>query len=293
MSKNLLEEYRREYESASMDEEAYRVMRKRMEEGKKDRIKMKNIQFYSKWGVAVAAAFAILVLPNTSATAAYAMGKLPILGNLFQVVTVRDYQYEDKHQKAEVDVPKITADKEAASGVEEAQKSANEVNEEIEKITEQYVRSFKKKLKKEGYQNIVVKSEQVNMSEDYFTLKLMCYESAADGAETDYYYTINTATGKKMRLSDFFQKDSDYQTVISDNIKTQMRKQMAAEDNISYWLDEDDEDMNFTKIDSNQAFYVNENNEIVCCFQEGDVAPMYMGNVEFTIPKEAVAAIRK
>jgi hypothetical protein len=297
MSKNLLEEYRNAYESANMDEEAYRVMRKRMDAGKKERIKMKNKQFYRKLGVAAAAAFAILVLPNTSAAVAHGMGNIPILGNLFQVVTFRDYQYEDEHQRADVDVPKITADKEADIGVqEEAQKSADEVNEEIEKITNRYVRTFKKKMKKAGYQDIVVKSEQVNTSEDYFTLKLMCYESAADGAETDYYYTINTATGKKMRLSDFFQKDSDYQTVISDNIKTQMREQMTADDSVSYWLDEDDEDdedMNFTTIDSNQAFYVNENNEIVCCFQEGDVAPMYMGNVEFTIPKEAVADIRK
>jgi hypothetical protein len=234
------------------------------------------------------------MLPNTSATVAYATGNIPILGNLFQVVTFRDYQYEDQHQRADVDVSKITVDTEADTGAqEEAQKSADEVNEEIQKITARYIRSFKKKMKKEGYRDIVVKSKQVKTSEDYFTLKLMCYESTADGVETDYYYTINTATGKRMELSDFFQKDCDYQTVISDNIKAQMREQMTADDNVIYWLDEDDEDMNFTKIDSNQTFYVNENNEIVCCFQEGDVAPMYMGNVEFTIPNEAVAGIRK
>jgi hypothetical protein len=277
-----------------MDEEAYRVMRKRMDEGKKDRIKMKNKKFYRKLGVAAAAAFAILVLPNTSDTVAYAMGNIPILGNLFQIVTFRDYQYEDQHQRADVEVSKIAVDTEADTGVqEEAQKSADEVNAQIQKITDQYVRTFEEEMEKEGYRDIVVKSERVKTSEDYFTLKLMCYESAADGVETDYYYTINMATGKRMELSDLFQKDCDYQAVISDNIRAQMREQMADDENVIYWLDDADEDMNFTGIDSNQTFYVNENNEIVCCFQEGDVAPMYMGNVEFTIPNEVVADIRK
>jgi hypothetical protein len=57
------------------------------------------------------------------------------------------------------------------------------------------------------------------MSEDYFNLKFMCYESAADGVETDYY-TI---------------------------IKAQMREQMVADKNVTYWLDDDDDDMKLKK----------------------------------------------
>ena len=36
-----------------------------------------------------------------------------------------------------------------------------------------------------------------------------------------------------------------------------------------------------------------ENGDIVISFNEGDVAPMYMGCVEFTVPKDALSAIRK
>jgi hypothetical protein len=294
MSKDLLEEYRKVYESVTMDKNAYDVMRQRMNEGKKERIKMKNRKLYRNLGAAAAAALVILALPNTSGTVAYAMGNIPVLGNFFKVITIRDYQYEDQKQMADVEVPEITVVTDTDDDVrEETQKSVDEVNAEIKRITEQYVREFQEQMEQDGYRDVVVKSEQVKTGEDYFTLKLMCYEGAADGVETDYYYTINTSTGERMQLSDLFRDGCDYQRVISDNIKAQMREQMADDENMIYWLDDEDPDMNFTGIDANPSFYINENDEIVICFQEGDVAPMYMGNVEFIIPGEAVEGMRK
>ena len=41
------------------------------------------------------------------------------------------------------------------------------------------------------------------------------------------------------------------------------------------------------------SFYINESGNIVICFNEGDVAPLYMGCVEFVIPDEAIKGIRK
>jgi len=39
------------------------------------------------------------------------------------------------------------------------------------------------------------------------------------------------------------------------------------------------------------AFYINADHQLTVVFNEGDVAPMYMGVVEFTIPNEVVADI--
>lgn len=41
------------------------------------------------------------------------------------------------------------------------------------------------------------------------------------------------------------------------------------------------------------SFYLNEKNNVVIGFNEGDVAPMYMGTVEFEIPAEVLENIRK
>ena len=64
-----------------------------------------------RMAAAVAAAAALLViLPNTGADVAYAMGNLPVVGRLFQAVTFRDYQYESERFEANVEVPRIVVE---------------------------------------------------------------------------------------------------------------------------------------------------------------------------------------
>ena len=49
----------------------------------------------------------------------------------------------------------------------------------------------------------------------------------------------------------------------------------------------------FQSITDDTSFYLNQNGEVVICFNEGDVAPMYMSCVEFVIPNEVLADVRK
>ena len=84
----------------------------------------------------------------------------------------------------------------------------------------------------------MIKHEVINTTDDYFTLKLMCYQAAGSGDEMDYYYTIDLKTGERLALKDLFKEGSDYITPISENIKSQMRGQMDADENVSYWLTE-------------------------------------------------------
>ena len=52
-------------------------------------------------------------------------------------------------------------------------------------------------------------------------------------------------------------------------------------------------DDRLTEITEETSFYLNEDNHVVIAFNEGDVAPMYMGAVEFVIPSEVLEDIRK
>ncbi len=47
-------------------------------------------------GIAAAAALAIIITPNVSANAAYAMSQIPILGNVIKMITVREYNYDSE-----------------------------------------------------------------------------------------------------------------------------------------------------------------------------------------------------
>ena len=82
-------------------------------------------------------------------------------------------------------------------------------------------------------------------------------------------------------------------TVISDNIKEQMRQKMKEDENNLYFLDDDMPEDDFKSIAADQNFYINSADQLVIAFQEGDVAPMYMGTQEFVIPDEVIAGIRK
>ena len=94
---------------------------------------------------------------------------------------------------------------------ENLKKTTAEINAEIEKITDQIVSEFEESRKEEeGYQEVVVKHEVISTTDDYFTLKLMCYQAAGSGAEWDYYYTIDLKTGERLTLSDLFQSGADY-----------------------------------------------------------------------------------
>ena len=96
-----------------------------------------------------------------------------------------------------------------------------------------------------------------------------------------------------IRLKDLFQENADYQAVISENIKTQMKQQMTEDENKIYWLNSDIPDENFTSISDDVNFYVNESGKLNIVFDEYQVAPGYMGVVTFEIPTEILKPIVK
>lgn len=305
-----------EYQNKEMSENQINAMRTAIEKAKKDSVKGHDVVIFQRV-IATAAALlmAFIIMPNTSGTVAYAMSQIPVLGRLVEVVTFRDYQYEDERNSANVEVPELAVVEEeipeetvVTKGVagealiekdavkekkENLQKSIEEINAEIQAITEPFIEEFKTNLEnEEGYQDLIVENEVINSTSEYFTLKLICYTASASGAEWNYYYTIDLNTGERILLEDIFAEETDYVTPISENIKLQMEEQMAADENVYYWLHDEMEEFNFTKIAEDQSFYLTENGEVVICFNEGDVAPMYMGVVEFVIPQEVIKDIR-
>ena len=290
-----LDSIKEEYKSLQMTKEQVSIMKKKMEEAKLELKKRNNkkVIYRCVAGVATVAA-AFIVVINVSPKAAYAMQNVPVLGSIVKVVTVRDYQYQDDQTNVDIKVPElVVGDVSQQGNINEEQ--LEEINAEIQSITDQIILEVEESLEKEsGNHDWVVNHEVIETTEDYFTLKVNCYEGAASGAEWNYFYTIDLVTGERLKLMNLFEEGADYITVISENIKTQMREQMNADENVSYWLDETEvEEWNFDQITDETSFYINEAGNVVISFNEGDVAPMYMGVVEFTIPNDVVAEIRK
>lgn len=80
------------------------------------------------------------------------------------------------------------------------------------------------------------------------------------------------------------QKGSGYIDRISDNIKEQMRAQMKENADVTYFVDDENNKFNFKSISNKTNFYVNEKGKLTLVFDKYEVAPGYMGMVEFSIP---------
>lgn len=296
-TEEVLQALQKDYEEPQMSEEQLNKLRMRMEEAKQEnRRDKKRAQWTRTATTAAAIVVSFIVLPNTSPVIAHAMEQIPVLGQLVKVVTFQDYEYSDEQHEADVEVPELVVESQGVDSPvqENMEKSADEINAEIQEISTELLSDFMEYMRDEkGYKELVVKSEVIATTQDYFTLKISCYESEASGYEWNYFYTIDLNTGNRIQMSDIFTEGSDYISVINNNIMEQMEEQMSADENIRYWLHDEMEEFNFKTITEETAFYINANNNVVICFNEGDVAPMYMGAVEFEIPAEVLNDIRR
>lgn len=286
-----------EYHKPEMSFEQLEKLRAKMQAAKMEKKKEQRKAQLIKY-TAAAAVFlgAFVIVPNTSAAAAKAMEKIPVIGQLVEAVTFRDYEYQTERNMADIKVPGIKLEGQAGDEKtqEKLEHTAKEINAEIQQITDELIKEFEANLENDlGYQDVVVESEVLTKTEDYFTLKLICYQGAGSGYQWNYYYTIDLNTGERLKLRDIFQEGADYITPISANIREQMRAQMEEDENVIYWLDSEMEEYDFKKITEDVSFYLNEKGNVVIGFNEGDVAPMYMGTVEFEIPAEVLSGIRK
>ncbi len=264
-----------------------------IDSAKKERANMKKARIAAAAKLAAIIFLCIIIaIPNMSPEAAQAMSEIPVIGTFFKAITFKDYYYYSDRFRAEVHVPEIILDDESKN-----YDGAESINIKVNAIAQRLVEEFENSLKDDaGYSELYVNYEVVCTTDDYFTLKLITYQGAGSGYEKNYYYTIDLNTGKELRLEDIFPEGSDYINPISENIKEQMRQGMAEDDEEIYWVDLSEDDpvnvWEFDKITDEQQFYIDGDGNLVIAFNEGDVAPMYMGCIEFTIPKEITENIR-
>ncbi len=250
--------------------------------------------------MAAAAALAVLViLPNVSWQAAYAMQEIPILGALVRVVTIREYHLEGEDQRLDLAVPQVVSEEPGlTSATEEINQSvdaivSNLLDEMGETVAEDYATSTPEELAEDLQERaeqatkttIEMDYEVLADTEDWFTLRLTLYTLGGSGSVQFRCYHIDKRTGETVTLADLLEPES-YETV-SEEIIRQMREQMAEDEDVVYWLDSDVPEWDFTGIAEDQSFYWNEDGDLVIIFDEYAVAPGYMGCPEFTIPETA------
>ncbi len=282
-----MEKWKREYDRIVVPEKGKEKMEEAVMRAKEKKERIRRKRRIRSVGSAAAVFAILLILPNTSQTAAAAMQQIPVLGNFFRVVTIREYQVDEERYQADVKVPEVVPEHMDGMSEETAQQTketTDAINFDIRQATEELIEEFKSTMEEfeDGYGDIIVDSEVLTDDEKWFSLDLVLYQGAGSGYERHRHYTIDKTTGRRAELSDFF--GEDYVETISEEVRAQMRKRMAEDENVTYWIDyEDVPEWNFESIAEDQDFYVNKDGKVVICFNEYEVAPGYMGCVEFVM----------
>ncbi len=290
-NRDTLQEMRKGYEEIPVPNKGREMVEQTIERAKRDKRRKRKLIWLRNTAAGAAAAFAcIIVLANSSPQIAHAMEQVPVLGAVVRAVTLRTYEAKEGDYEADAEIPQIVAE----GGQGELTEGTEEINMDIQQFTDQLISEFEADRKEytDGRESLDISYETVVDNERLYTIKVWAVQTAASGAETVRYYTLDKTAGRQLHLKDLFEEGSDYVSVLSDLIKSQMRAQMQADEGKVYFLDDEDvPESNFEKIQEDQNFYINEGGHLVIVFDEYEVAPGYMGVVSFEIPTEEIAEI--
>lgn len=277
-----LKQLHNEYKQVPIPEELDLLVKKALKKGQKRRNRFKWLA-----GISVAA-MAFIISINVSTTVANAFSAIPGVKGIIQVLTFTEYKIDDKTYNADLKVPIITNldNKELELGLNE------KYLEENKKLYEEFQVEMES-LKKAGGGHLGIDTgfEVKTDNDQIFSIGRYYVNTVGSSSTTMKYDTIDKQNQILLSLPMLF-KDDRYIEVISNNIKEQMRAEMAEDPNKFYWISNRDNEVSVdeeVRINKDQNFYINDMGKLVISFNKYDVAPGYMGIVEFVIPTEVIS----
>jgi Protein of unknown function (DUF3298) len=240
----------------------------------------RTLRSVSKNAIFLAASILLFITTvNISPAAASTLSDIPFLNKVIKVVTITEWKETKENNQLDIKTPEVT-------GLENKTLSQTLNQQYVQESKELYSKFQQETANENG--NYSLESGYIVKTDDDLLLSLGRYtvETKASAAESIHYDTIDKQNELLITLPSLF-KDDSYIDAISSYILHEMNKQMKA-DTGSYFIKSDTDPEGFDKIDPHQNFYINKQHKLVICFNEYEVAPGYMGTVEFLVPSEVI-----
>lgn len=226
---------------------------------------------------------------NLSPTFAQSLSDIPVLGKLVEVVTFRQFDFNEDTYNAQINTPVI-------EGLEN-KNLQNALNAKYLEENKALYDNFQKEVENMktytngGHLGTTSGFEVKTDNDQILSIGRYVVNTVASSSTTITYDTIDKQNEILITLPSLF-KDEHYIDVISENIKTQMKDRMANDENLSYWIAGDADAIDgFDKIDANQSFYITNEGKLVISFDKYAVGPGSMGIQEFEIPTDVLEGI--
>ncbi|MDF9612874.1 DUF3298 domain-containing protein [Bacillus cereus] len=269
-----LERLMKEYENIPIPTELDSIIERACKPHKKKR---------KRYIVSLCGSFILIFMATIklNPTVATAMSKVPIVKEFVELITFNEFKEEKNNSSIDIKTPAI-------KGLENKELEKNINNKYLEESKSLY-REFKTNAFS-VQQNLAINSdfEKVTETSTILSIRRTTSKTQASGDIQKEFVTLDKSNQILITLKSLF-KNNDYIFIISENIKQQMKKQMELNPENQFFIKEEP-DM-FSKIKSNQQFYINKNHKLVISFNKYEVAPGYMGAVEFEIPTEIISDI--
>ncbi len=276
---NEFEQAKKEYEQIPVPEELADRVQAGIRQGRAKRMQRKW-----KRGAGAVAACLVLVVGtlNISPTVAAAAADVPVLGGLFQILTVRSYQDTNEDRTVEVEQPGLSGGALAQQVSEEIQERVDAKIAEGEEIIAQYKEAFlatggTEEQWAEKDNTVSVTYDIKSQTDTTVSFVVDSYVSIANAYQEQVYYNLDLAENREITLAELL--GENWVEICNESIRTQMAE---SEDPSVFFT----EDMGgFTTVDETTSFYINEAGNPVVVFPQYTVAVGAMGNVEFEISK--------
>ena len=240
------------------------------------------------WGKRLGAVAACLVVVvgalNVSPTMAAAAADIPVLGGLFQVLTVRSYETEKNQVHYQVEVPEVASSAQIAQRVnEEIQKRVDAHVAEMERQWADYREAFLATggTEEEWAQrsmDVQVAYEVKSQTDTTVSFVVDLSQCSYNATQTQYFYNLDLEHDRDLTLRDLL--GEDWVAICNDSIQAQIDASVDSE-GFSYFFPA--EEGGFTTVDETTSFYIRQDGVPVVVFPEYTIAAGAADIVEFAI----------
>lgn len=254
-------------------------------QGRENRRKARRKKTWRRSIGTLAACFAILVgTLNLSPTMAAAAADMPVLGGLFQVLTVRHYETTEDGINYQVTVPEVENDSALAQQVNTViQERVDAHLARAKQDWEEYRTAFFATGGTEeewGYRemDVVVDYEIKSQTDTQVSFVVTLAEGWVASVEEQYYYNLDLAEDRTITLRELL--GEDWVRICNDAIQEHIAAS-ADEDGFTYFFTPDQG--GFTTVDEDTTFYIRGDGVPVVTFPKYAIAAGAAGIVEIPI----------
>lgn len=243
--------------------------------------------------MAAAAAFLVAGTVGLNASPAFAeeMSKVPVIGQLAQVLTFRSFEGIVDDVELDVTVPVV-------KGMD-GKELPSKVNAQIQQLTTNYEAEAKAELAeyKEAFfatggteaewadrtMSLYIDYEVKHFADDILSLQVTTAKSWVAAEEAYHFYNMDLANDTELTLADVL--GENYVEICNKSITDQIEARLGMDENAAFFGFGDDDGLieGFTTVTEDTPFYLNAEGDVVISFPEYSIAPGSMGIQEFVI----------